>query len=53
MRMLCMICAVILWATGAVAQTHYSFAYDQPHATGFGVAGDMFAAKLAELSATP
>jgi tripartite ATP-independent transporter DctP family solute receptor len=50
MRMLCMICAVILWATGAVAQTHYSFAYDQPHGTGFGVAGDMFAAKLAALS---
>lgn len=29
---------------------HYSFGYDQPHSTGYGVAGDMFAAKLQELS---
>jgi tripartite ATP-independent transporter DctP family solute receptor len=29
---------------------HFSFGYDQPHTTGFGIAGDMFAAKLAELS---
>ena len=35
----------------ARAQTrHYSFGYDQPHTTGFGVAGDLFAAKLSELS---
>ena len=29
---------------------HYSFGYDQPHTTGYGIAGDLFAAKLAELS---
>jgi TRAP-type transport system periplasmic protein len=29
---------------------HFSFAYDQPHTTAYGVAGDTFAAKLAELS---
>jgi TRAP-type transport system periplasmic protein len=28
----------------------YSFAYDQPHTTGYGIAADLFAAKLAELS---
>ncbi|MBV8184173.1 MAG: TRAP transporter substrate-binding protein, partial [Hyphomicrobiales bacterium] len=37
---------------GARAQEprHYSFGYDQPHTTGYGIAGDLFAAKLAELS---
>ena len=34
----------------ALAQTRYRFAYDQPKATGYGVAGDLFAAKLAEKS---
>jgi TRAP-type transport system periplasmic protein len=29
---------------------HYRFAYDQPHNTGYGLAADIFAAKLAELS---
>jgi tripartite ATP-independent transporter DctP family solute receptor len=29
---------------------HFSFAYDQPKTTAYGVAGDTFAAKLAELS---
>jgi len=29
---------------------HFSFGYDQPRTTGFGVAGDMFAAKLADVS---
>jgi TRAP-type transport system periplasmic protein len=29
---------------------HYSFAYDQPHTTGYGIAGDIFMNKLAELS---
>ena len=38
-------------ATPASAQVkHYSFGYDQPHSTGFGVAGDMFAASLAASS---
>ena len=32
------------------ADRHYTFGYDQPHSTGFGVAGDLFAAKLSELS---
>lgn len=32
------------------ADRHYTFGYDQPHTTGFGVAGDVFAAKLAEAS---
>jgi len=29
---------------------HFSFAYDQPHTTAYGIAGDTFAAKLQELS---
>lgn len=29
---------------------HYVFAYEQPHSTGFGIAADLFGAKLAELS---
>ena len=29
---------------------HFSFAYDQPHTTAYGIAGDTFAAKLAEIS---
>jgi TRAP-type transport system periplasmic protein len=29
---------------------HYRFAYDQPRDTGYGIAGDIFAAKLKELS---
>jgi tripartite ATP-independent transporter DctP family solute receptor len=32
------------------AEKHYTFGYDQPHTTGYGIAGDLFAAKLAELS---
>jgi TRAP-type transport system periplasmic protein len=37
--------------TAAVAQTkHYSFGYDQPHTTGYGIVGDTFNAKLSELS---
>ncbi len=34
----------------AHAQRVFSFAYDQPHSTGYGVAGDLFNAKLKELS---
>ena len=37
-------------ADDAFAQKRYRFAYDQPKATGYGVAGDVFSAKLAELS---
>ena len=29
---------------------HYSFGYDQPHTTGYGIVGDTFNAKLSELS---
>jgi tripartite ATP-independent transporter DctP family solute receptor len=36
-------------AFGAEAR-HFSFAYDQPHTTAYGIAGDTFAGKLAELS---
>ncbi len=37
-------------AANAADVHHYSFAYDQPHTTGYGIVGDTFAAKLAELS---
>ena len=40
-----------LTGADAYAQAkHYKFAYDQPAATGFGVAGNIFADKLKELS---
>jgi len=43
--------AVALWTGAAAAQTkHYSFAYDQPKTTGYGIAGDIFQKKLEELS---
>jgi TRAP-type C4-dicarboxylate transport system substrate-binding protein len=40
------------WITTAMAQEakHYRFAYDQPKTTGYGIAGDLFANKLKELS---
>jgi tripartite ATP-independent transporter DctP family solute receptor len=45
---------LVAWAVplsaGAAETRHYSFGYDQPHTTGFGVAADIFADKLAELS---
>jgi TRAP-type transport system periplasmic protein len=46
------ICAVVGLATPAGAQEakHYRFAYDQPRTTGYGIAGDIFADKLKELS---
>jgi len=42
----------VFWATSATAQEvkRYRFAYDQPKSTGYGVAGDLFADKLKELS---
>src|ERR1700744_92993 len=42
----------ISFAASASAQEvkHYRFAYDQPRNTGYSVAGDLFAAKLKELS---
>jgi tripartite ATP-independent transporter DctP family solute receptor len=40
------------WVSAASAQEvkHYRFAYDQPKTTGYGIAGDLFANKLKELS---
>jgi len=40
------------WGSAASAQEvhRYRFAYDQPRGSGFAVAGDVFAAKLSELS---
>jgi len=35
---------------GAAEVRHFSFAYDQPKTTAYGIAGDTFANKLAELS---
>ena len=43
--------AAAAWSPGwAQEGRHFRFAYDQPHGTGYGVAGDIFAAKLKELS---
>jgi tripartite ATP-independent transporter DctP family solute receptor len=43
--------ALLLASNGAEAQVkHYSFGYDQPHTTGYGIVGDTFNAKLSELS---
>ena len=42
--------AALLFTSTAQAQKHYSFGYDQPHTTAYGIAGDTFAAKLSELS---
>lgn len=39
------------WTAAVQAQTHtFSFAYDQPTTTAYGVAGNIFDAKLKELS---
>jgi TRAP-type transport system periplasmic protein len=37
-------------STNANAQNKYTFGYDQPHTTAYGIAADMFNAKLMELS---
>jgi len=44
--------ALFGWASDGSAQAarHYRFAYDQPKNTGYGIVGDIFASKLAELS---
>ena len=48
---LSLLLAASLGALPAAAENkHYSFAYDQPHTTGYGVVGDTFNAKLMELS---
>ena len=43
-------CFSITCIDPANAQTRYRFAYDQPKTTGYGIAGDIFSAKLAEVS---
>ncbi len=48
--LLATIAAMTLFAADARAQKHYSFGYDQPHTTAYGITGDTFAGKLAELS---
>src|ERR1700743_3689451 len=47
-----LVAAAALFAASANAQDvkHYRFAYDQPRNTGYSIAGDLFAAKLKELS---
>jgi len=44
--------AAAVWSSASWGQEvkHYRFAYDQPKTTGYGVAGDIFADKLKELS---
>src|SRR5215468_558708 len=37
-------------STEANAQRKFTFGYDQPHSTAYGIAGDIFDAKLKELS---
>jgi tripartite ATP-independent transporter DctP family solute receptor len=46
------VAAFLFTAAGATAQEvkHYRFAYDQPHSTGYGILGDIFAEKLKVLS---
>jgi tripartite ATP-independent transporter DctP family solute receptor len=42
--------ATLLAATPALAQRHFSFGYDQPRTTGYGIAGDTFAEQMSKLS---
>src|SRR6201995_5011012 len=42
--------ASIAGTASAADARHFSFAYDQPKTTAYGIAGDTFAAKLAEVS---
>jgi len=42
--------AALATSTNAYAQKKYTFGYDQPHSTAYGIAADMFNAKLMELS---
>jgi tripartite ATP-independent transporter DctP family solute receptor len=51
-RVLAATLAIVIAAAVARADDahHYSFAYDQPHTTGYGIAADIFNAKLSELS---
>jgi TRAP-type transport system periplasmic protein len=42
--------ALAMAGNARAQEKHYRFAYDQPHTTGYGIVGDIFAAKLKELS---
>ena len=42
--------AAALAGPGAAEERHFSFAYDQPHTTAYGIAADLFADKLKTLS---
>ena len=47
------VAAVSPWAGGVFAQNRtFSFAYDQPTTTAYGIAANIFDAKLKELAAT-
>ncbi len=41
---------VLAHGAAAADAKHFTFGYDQPHTTGYGIAGDIFANKLKELS---
>jgi TRAP-type C4-dicarboxylate transport system substrate-binding protein len=44
------VAAMLAWPGQAAAQRKFSFGYDQPRSTAYGVAADIFDAKLQELS---
>ena len=46
----CLVAGILACAGDAGAQKKFRFAYDQPKPTGYGVAGDLFNAKLMEMS---
>jgi tripartite ATP-independent transporter DctP family solute receptor len=46
----CFVALLVAGGARADEVRHFSFAYDQPHTTAYGIAGDTFAAKLAALS---
>jgi hypothetical protein len=41
-----LLAAAVLTKDAAAQQRKFSFGYDQPHSTGYGIAGDIFNAKL-------
>jgi len=46
----CVLGALAVGPATAADMRHFSLGYDQPHTTGYGIAADIFAGKLAELS---
>ena len=42
--------AIAMTGGAGAQEKHYRFAYDQPKTTGYGIVGDIFAAKMKELS---